>query len=356
MSRSIHPFALLFLFFLSTPSITQAIEYRIIDLGRFDCLYASYAHVYGINEYGNKATGASCSDLGDAAFIWDAVNGMQYIGTLGSRSLGLSINNNGQITGTSRLLDSSQEHAFLWDPSTGMLDLGTLGGDVSVGRGINNIGQVVGDSYFGPNPTPIAFLWDNVNGMQTFIETVDGWSSTAFDVNDQGQITGQYNAPGEHHAYIWDPTNGMQTLGSLGPGFSLGAGINNNGQVVGSTATMEDTVHAFLWDATNGMQDIGTLGGAYSRASDINDHGQIVGSSDTGSGESHAFLWDIENGMQDLCVLARCTESGWDNIDDAQGIANNGSIVATGEIDGESYAVLIMINDTIFSDGFEDPD
>ena len=52
-------------------------------------------------------------------------------------------NSAGQIVGYSNTL-SGQNHAFLWDAVNGLQDLGTLGGLTSYAYGINDAGQIVG--------------------------------------------------------------------------------------------------------------------------------------------------------------------------------------------------------------------
>ena len=79
-------------------------------------------------------------------------------------------------------------------------------------------------------------------------------------------------------------------LGTLGGASSSAYGINDSGQVVGQADTRGGQHHAFLYNDGK-MIDLGTLGGANSSAHDINDSGQIVGSADTSSGQSHAFLY-----------------------------------------------------------------
>ena len=67
----------------------------------------------------------------------------------------------------------------------------------------------------------------------------------------------------------------MMDLGTLGGASSSAYGINDSGQVVGQADTPGGQHHAFLYNGGK-MIDLGTLGGANSSAHDINDSGQIV--------------------------------------------------------------------------------
>ncbi len=138
--------------------------------------------------------------------------------------------------------------------------------------------------------------------------TLGGTFSLAIDVNDQGQVTGLANLPGDDsfHAFRWQ--NGVMTdLGTLGGPDSLGASIDDAGEVVGGANTSDPSgdgfgcltpsvCRAFLW-AKGGMTDLGTLGGGNSIASWQNRRHEIVGAAETtavdpttGLPASHAFV------------------------------------------------------------------
>lgn len=69
--------------------------------------------------------------------------------TLGGSSRATSINDSGQVVGSSSNSpgSGSSAHAFRYDAITGMTDLGMNG--ESVAMGINDSGQIVGYSYLG---------------------------------------------------------------------------------------------------------------------------------------------------------------------------------------------------------------
>jgi probable HAF family extracellular repeat protein len=112
---------------------------------------------------------------------------------------------------------SGSGHAFLWDAVNGMQDLGTLPRDsFSRALGINDSGQVVGDSYTAFS-APHAFLWDAVNGIQDLGTLPGGGFSRALGINDNGQVVGSATtADGSYDAFVWQ--NGtMSDLNDLIP-------------------------------------------------------------------------------------------------------------------------------------------
>jgi probable HAF family extracellular repeat protein len=189
--------------------------------------------------------------------------------------------------------------------------LSTLGGNNGFAAGVNSRGQVVGQAENStPDPTceapqvfqfkPVVWEKDQVQELPTFPGDPDGFAAT---INDRGQIAGvSGSCTTPFHALLWQ--NGTVTdLGSLGGTVNFADDINNQGQVAGfSNLPGDATNHAFLWQ--NGvMTDLGTLPGDVSSSGDgINSKGQVVGGSFDIDGNGRAFLW--QNGaMTDLNTL-----------------------------------------------------
>lgn len=287
--------------------------YRISGLGTLGGTHASASSgLQGrpLNASG-QVTGAS-STAGDAeshAFVWkNDGSPMQDLSTPGSGdSVGVSINDAGQITGT---LNSSGTHAFLWrNDGSPMQDLGTLGGSQSAGIAINATGQITGHSTILGDTESHGFLWKNDGSPLQDLGTLGGKNSGGNYINAAGRIAGFSSLVGDldYRPVLW-PTGGgsIQDLGTLGGTFSGVAGINASGQVAGNSTTIGGGAsHAFLWknDGTP-ILDLGTFGGFFSEADAINDSGQVVGRAAFPSGVLHATLWD-NNGtaMQDLGTL-----------------------------------------------------
>lgn len=296
-------------------SVSAASEYSVTDLGT---LGGNYSFATAINESG-QVVGASETASGyEHAFLWQ--NGVMIdLGTLGGCcSYAYVINERGQVAGVS-MTASGNYHPFMWEDGE-MIDLGTLGGTLSpVVSDINEQGQVVGWSFVsvGTSEYAHAFLWENGNMID--LGTLGGLSSSAFGINEAGQIFGNgLTASGESHSFVWD--KGIMTdLGTLAPSNSTFArDINDRGQIVGNSGSS-----AFIWQ--NGvMIDLGTLGGCCSNANAVNNSGQIIGTSITTSGQS-IFLW--RNGtMTDLGTVGDGFGIGVDAINESGAIIGHGRV------------------------------
>ena len=201
-----------------------------------------------------------------------------------------SINNRDWITGQSEngkidpLLGFPEVRAVLWKHHH-IINLGTLGGEESLGVYVNDHGQVVGISdnavpdpfsMFGIGVQIRTFVWDD--GVIQDIGTLGGPDSVpGASCNNQreGLIVGaSYTSftPNEatgiptQDPFLWK--NGkMIDLGNLGGTLSFAQCANNRGEVIGMSNLAGDVVgHAFLW-RHGVIKDLGTLGGITPRQS-----------------------------------------------------------------------------------------
>jgi probable HAF family extracellular repeat protein len=130
----------------------------------------------------------------------------------------------------------------------------------------------------------------------TDLETLGGFSSGAYGLNNRGQVvgsslTGEFrNGSNVEHAFLWQ--NGvMHDIDTSGRDYSRATGINNAGVAAGYAVAANGYVHAALWGAGGDQNDLGPLfGGKASYGYGINDHGYVVGQGYVGS-QSFATIW-----------------------------------------------------------------
>jgi probable HAF family extracellular repeat protein len=244
-------------------------------------------------------------------FLW--VGGVKTaMPTLGGNNgSAFGVNNRGQVVGIAEtdIVDANclapqvlDAKAVIWNPSLDQIkELPAFAGDsVSAAIGINDYGQAVGASGICAPVSPAlavhALLWQN--GTAIDLGNLGGsMSNVAYAINNQGQVVGVSDLPGDTtaHAFFWQ--NGKITdLGTLpGDVFSAAFSINNKGQIVGESCDVNFNCRAFLWQ--NGtMADLNTFTFADSSlyllsANDVNDLGEIVGQAfDQISTSAPAFL------------------------------------------------------------------
>ncbi|MHC4423169.1 MAG: hypothetical protein ACYS0C_06435 [Planctomycetota bacterium] len=245
------------------------------------------------------------------AVLFDSTGGGQNIdlGTLGgNRSNASSINNNGQIVGQAYPA-AGKRHATLFDP-TGQgnnINLGTLGGDTtSFASSINDKGQIVGSSAIDNYQDFHATLFDPTgDGNNIGLGTLYGYfNSGAKAINNNGQIVGAVWQDlfewWTFCAVLFDPTSSGGNIDLGGGSSSAAYSINNNGQIVGWAGRCVGGLcgqHAALFDPNGQGNNIylndlidPNLGWELKVAECINDKGWIVGSGINPAGETHAFL------------------------------------------------------------------
>ena len=153
-------------------------------------------------------------------------------------------------------------------------DLGTLGTD-SFGMSINNRGNVVGYSYV--DGSSHGFFWSPDTGMVDVAP--DRPFTAAYDLNEDDVVTG---GGGNGHAFRWQ--DGVYTdLGSA-PGFAYSSGmaINESGQVAGSVTSASGNSQRFARHTPGvGWEELGGAG-EHNSFWGINDHGDAVGEGTSG--------------------------------------------------------------------------
>ena len=182
--------------------------------------------------------------------------------------------------------------------------------------GINNNGQIVGvscKSLGSGYEESYAARW--IDSIAQIINLPGGSSTSAYDISENGVVTGIYYSVGGSHAYM---LNG-NTLTDIGAS-TRGLGISCNGLCIsGYRSGNAGYLQPFAY-INNTVVNIGNLGGnGDSFAFDINDSGKVVGSSYQQDGYQQAFLW------QNNTIVNLDTSGGHESR--AMGISNDDKVV-----------------------------
>ena len=259
----------------------------------------------------------------------------------GRYSLANGINQTGEVAGRF-LTAQGLEHAFLFD-GTELHDLGTLGGNFSDASAVNAAGLIVGYGLSGETDESgfvnFAFLSDGLVMRDLGIR----WSAAA-DINTPAQIVGEMRvASGDYHAFLYQQ-DGTIDLGTLDGAASSAYAINDAGQVVGEATTFiagtaYPSSRGFLFE-NGAMSDLGSLGyycpttdltedcEERSSATDVNNQGQVAGFSTTSSYGTHAFL-ETDGNLEDLGTLGGL--QSW-----AYAVNDSGQVVGTSLTPGDA--------------------
>jgi len=257
-------------------------------------------------------TGYTC--LG---FVWDPLNGMRALPTLGGNNgYAAGANNWGQVAGwaenttpdpTCEPPQVLQFRPVVWGPGRNQIqELPLIAGDTSgAATAINDNGQAVGisgtcDQAVGRDTAAHAVLWENGTVRDIYPEAPAPYWNTPTAINRQGDIVGFVGSPNDRDgnmltAFLWTSRNGMRILGALpGDVFSEALGINRSGQVVGLSCDVDFNCRPFIWQ-DGVMTDLNALvapsySGVLVYATDINEFGMITGLAfDPGSGNLVAY-------------------------------------------------------------------
>jgi probable HAF family extracellular repeat protein len=258
-------------------------------------------------------------------FLWQD-GGMIQLPTLGGNNgVAMAISNRGEVAGFAENTTpdpgcpAPQVLHFkpvVWEKGV-IHKLPTFGGDPDgVAQEINDNGEIVGGSgtcatfntNFLYNLVPVhALLWEK--GKATDLGNLGGKTgqaggNIAYDVNNQGQVVGNSDLPGDttFHAFLWTKRTGMQDLGTLSWDVaSVSISINDAGSVVGASLDANFNPRAFLWEK-GVMTDLNTLIAGDSplyllTGCSINSRGEITGLGLTSTGEIHTYLASPTHGV-----------------------------------------------------------
>jgi probable HAF family extracellular repeat protein len=242
------------------------------------------------------------------------------------------LNNLGDLAGSGPV--GGQTSATIWNHGTLKAQhLGALpGGEYSSAFAINDAGQVAGASNI--HNAIVPFIRKQVGGLQRIPLLPGDKCGQAFGINKNGHVAGYSSGPNGAKAFLWVPGTGIRNLASLpGGNYSRARAVNDSDEVVGTSGSSAGD-RAVLWTKTGNIRDLGTLpGDTSSEAIAINNPGDVVGCS-KGPGGMRAFLWNPVIGMQDLGVLPGR------NVSRALDINDLGYVVGSSSISSSDHAFI----------------
>lgn len=243
------------------------------------------------------------------AFLWDPVNSLRELGTLGgASSTALDLSFDGLTVVGQAQNSQGQPRAFYWTAETGMRDLGTFGGSRATAWGVSADGAVIVGGAFDAQGRERAFRWTQVTGM-TLLGTLGGASSVAFDVSLDGSlIVGQaQNAQGWNRAFYWTAATGMREL-PVPPivVVSTATAVSGDGTVVGGHVQLRLLAQrAVRWVQAEWMEFIDPLLGGERHPHFVSavsaDGSALVGHMlELPTLRGFAYRWTANTGTQDL--------------------------------------------------------
>ena len=262
----------------------------------------------------DKDGAATTNSIWDPIWVYDAGHGPGSppgydaidLGSLGgNRTMSASLNNRGEVVGSSMTADS-QYHAFLWKDGF-MADIGLQLTGASTAQTINDAGWIGGALTRDYDENSLV-IWRS--GSPTTVRT--GWEdnrASAVAVDDAGQVLVNIAGHEDGISALW--RNGaLIRLGGFLGGYATAWDMNSRGQIVGTSAfqitgPQAYAWHAFLWE-DGAMKDLGDpgrpcIGGTdpydcgYSVALSINETGQIVGAARSPGALVRAAIWDADS-------------------------------------------------------------
>jgi probable HAF family extracellular repeat protein len=215
----------------------------------------------------------------------------------------LSINQRGDVTGYSGIVEPWGYQAVIWKPSGQHIALPPLYADSSlaIAADVNDRGHAVGYGD-GKALNFRAISWKKGGPAKALPPLTGGaLNGAASAINNAGDIVGYSGVPdgsSRNHATLWRDHLAFD-LGALGSRVgqlqrnSRATDINEAGIIVGeSELPGVDGVHAVRWDTPKRIVDLGTLPGANtSSAQAINLSGTVVGYSETSGVSRLAVAW-----------------------------------------------------------------
>ncbi len=259
------------------------------------------------------------------------------------------VNNAGIVVG--EIGGASGHWGFLFDFVTSEYTLLPSLAGVGICRvtGINEAGTVCGTRTIAgpPNYPETAFIWSQRDGF-TDLGLINGFGTTASDINNFGVVTGNMAVRNVLHPFAWNGSE-VTDLGTT-------AGFNTRGEAINDTNVVAGygnlapgfgvPVRGFAGDASP-LNDIGTLPG-YERSFlvAINNAGLAVGECTAmGSSAATGILWD---GVRLRDIQTMLIDPGEVDLYSATAIDESGRVTCVADV---ALAVIALVLEPVFVQG-----
>jgi len=301
----------------------QTVEYTVTDVplapGAFNTVPIA------MNDQGEVVGWAQFSD--GVFFLrgwrWSIDEGLTLLppppGAMADRYGAADINDSGVIAGDGGY-DSGQAWRFEEGAYTIVDQLEGLAG--SRRPAVNNAGDLVATAFDPQSfltPTRALLYTDAVGTVELFPESP---SSSAFDINDVGQIAARSNM-----GSIRLEPDGSFTVLPIPEGFVgfTPVRISAAGDVAGIAACQHECNQAFFWAQETGLQAIPMVG-TRQTVQGLNDFGEVVGGVE--EGVQYAWSWSPQRGLRLLATLIDPALTR--NVVRAMDVNNAGQIITYG--------------------------
>jgi probable HAF family extracellular repeat protein len=300
-----------------TASVACGIAQRLYWLGSVG---GDFGVVYSIADNGVAVGFVKDASYTDKAFVWDRVNGLRLLPTLGGAFAAAEYcSPDGSLIAGYAANSGGTQRAVIWRTSDGVnytvTDLGTLGGSTGAALGISPDGRFVTGWMSTATGSLQAFLYDVQNGTRIGLGTLGGTNSigrrvtianNVIIVSGSAQISGNLYRP-----FRWtSDTNQMQYLGDpFGQGGnSYVYGMSLDGQtIVGEAPIGSNRYAAYRWQSGSFTRIDGSPNFSYgSAAINVSADGSIVvGLGRNSLGWASAWRWREGVGTENLNEVYR---------------------------------------------------
>jgi hypothetical protein len=326
----------------------QAPQYQIFDIG---VVQAGDTAAQGLGvSPGGVAVGRSLRSGASQAFSWTGSGGIVGLPNLAGRSFCVSngANDNGVVVGSgSTTTFGSNRLPVIWQ--NGVASQLPLPGGQTTGDAnkVNAAGVIVGSVNGGSLQRGAIYQG---GGASVITQTTPGGSFfvTAFGINNSGRVVGQGIDPNDaarNVGIVYDiGSSAAYEVGALPDhNGALSFGVSNAGHVVGASMMNQGSGLPFIWSQKGGIAPIPLpTGTSQGSARGVNSAGWAVGTAS--SAFAIPFVYDGQQTYRLADLIP--SNSGWNlstnTSSSALGISDNGVIVGTGVLNGQTRAYAMV--------------